>query len=49
MNPPKKPNRDQKPLGDALFGTRLGEAATNADNVLYPLGIPKNLSESCLK
>ena len=33
MNPPKKPNRDQKPLGDALFGTRLGEAATNADNV----------------
>ena len=32
MNPPKKPNRDQKPLGDALFGTRLGEAATNADN-----------------
>ena len=32
MNPPKKQNRDQKPLGDALFGTRLGEAATNADN-----------------
>ena len=31
MNPPKKPNRDQKTLGDALFGTRLGEAATNAE------------------
>jgi len=31
MNPQKKPNRDQKPLGDALFGTRLGEAATNAE------------------
>jgi hypothetical protein len=31
MNPPKKPNRDQKTLGDALFGTRLGEASTNAE------------------
>jgi len=31
MNPQKKPNRDQKTLGDALFGTRLGETATNAE------------------
>jgi superfamily II DNA or RNA helicase len=31
MNPQKKPNRNQKTLGDALFGTRLGEAATNAE------------------
>ena len=30
MNP-KKPNREQKGLGDALFGTRLGEAATNSE------------------
>ena len=26
MSPANKPNRDQKTLGDALFGTRLGEA-----------------------
>jgi len=31
MSPPKKPNRDQKGLGDALFGTRLGEVSTNTE------------------
>jgi len=31
MNPQKKPNRDQKTLGDALFGTRLGEAAPSTE------------------
>ena len=31
MNPQKKPNRDQNTLGDALFGTRLGEVTPNAE------------------
>jgi len=32
MNPANKPNRDRQPLGDALFGTRLGEVTANSEN-----------------